>query len=385
MYEENNGSFVLKVGEIQTHSLEAGEEDLAPQVLLNEKTAHLKEKHVPAQAWRSSFQHFDGTIYLAGKNKSTDGGRTVIRHDVAGLEKISILQSHYPVSDPSPEGSVLSRPGLFLALSGRLHFDSPGTYHVKTWRSKDNFKSILDGRAVVKVPPGPRPDVQQSGWFGLYVSRNIVEMPDGTLLASAQGNFDDDKIVPTSGSGKAETRYLGRSFVISSKDEGQTWDYLSTVAAPQSDDPVDEGMFEPTLALLDDGRLLYIMRTGHHRPLYACWSSDEGSTWTVPMYTGLERGCWPALVKLTDGRLALSYGVRFPPGWSHISPEGDHGRWTQPGAGLVKLAMSPDGTGERWVETTVGSGLGSCYSTLFETEPNIDSLVKTRFEAAPAI
>jgi hypothetical protein len=75
-------------------------------------------------------------------------------------------------------------------------------------------------------------------------------------------------------------------------------------------------------------------------------------------------------MKLADGRLALSYGVRFPPGWSQITPEGDHGRWVWPGAGLVNLAISPDGTGQSWVETTIGSGLGSCYSTLFEVEPN---------------
>ena len=157
MIEGSNGSFVLKVGEIKTYSLAAGEEKQTPQVLQMEKSAHLEEKHVPAEAWRSSFQHFDGTVYLAGRNKSADGGRTVVRHGVAGLEKISILQTHYPVSDPSPEGSVLSRPGLFLALGGRLHFDSPGTYHVNTWRSTDNLKIITESKAVVRVPQGPGP------------------------------------------------------------------------------------------------------------------------------------------------------------------------------------------------------------------------------------
>ena len=326
---------------------------------------------MPSEAWRGCFQHSDGTIYLAGKNKSTDGGKTAIRHDFAGLDGISILRSHYHQSDPGPEGSVLSRPGLFLALSGKVYFDSPGRYHVRTWRSTDNLKTIGEGRAVVKVPQGPRRDSDKREWFGLYIARNIVAMPDGSLLASGQGTFEDDKTVPSTGPGRIETHYLGRSFVISSKDEGQTWEYLSTIAAPQADDPVDEGFGEPTLARLDNGQLLCIMRTGHHRPLYACWSSDGGETWTESVYTGLERGCWPCLVKLSDGRLALSYGNRFPPGWSRITPEGDHGRWVWPGAGLVKLAISPDGTGHDWVETTIGRGLGTCYTTLFETEPNV--------------
>jgi len=138
-----------------------------------------------------------------------------------------------------------------------------------------------------------------------------------------------------------------------------------------ANDPVDEGFAEPTIALLNDGRLLCLMRAGHLRPLYAAWSSDGGKTWTEPVYTGLERGCLPSMVKLADGRLAVTYGNRFPPGWSRITPEGDHKRWTWPGPGLVKLAISPDGTGESWVTTTVARGMGSCYTTLFEVEPDV--------------
>ena len=362
---------MLEVGEIRSYKVEVDEETLAQQALHDEHAALIREKQVPPEGWRSCFQHFDGTIYLAGRNRSTDGGKTVVRHNIAGLDKTSILQFLGDPVEPGPEGSVLSRSGLFLALDGRMSFDPPGVYQVRTWRSTDNLKTVEKGQAVVKVPQGPRRDREPSEWFGLFIARNIVEMPDGTLLATAQGNFEEDNIVPSTGPGKSETQYLGRSFVISSKDEGRTWEYLSTVAAPHADDPVDEGFGEPTLALLDNGQLLCIMRTGHHRPLYACWSSDEGKSWTEPVYTGLERGCWPCLVKLSDGRLALSYGMRFPPGWSRITPEGDHGRWVWPGAGLVKLAISSDGTGHDWVETTIGSGLGSVCTTMFETEPNV--------------
>ena len=113
------------------------------------------------------------------------------------------------------------------------------------------------------------------------------------------------------------------------------------------------------------------MRTGHHRPLYACWSSDDGKTWTDPVYTGLERGCFPHLAKLTDGRLAVIHGNRFPPGWSRITPGGDHARWYWPGPGLVKLAINSDGTGKDWEVTTIGREMGSVYPTMFEVEPNV--------------
>jgi hypothetical protein len=196
-------------------------------------------------------------------------------------------------------------------------------------------------------------------------------MPDGSLLATAQGNFAEDTIEPSSGPGKDETHYLCRVFVITSNDDGKTWNYLSTIAAPNLEDPIDEGFGEPTIILLDNGQLLCIMRTGHHRPLYACWSSDQGKTWTDPLYTGLERGCAPHMVKLTDGRLAVIYGNRFPPGWSRITPGGDHARWYWPGPGLVKLAINSDGTGKDWEVTTIGREMGSVYPTMFEVEPNV--------------
>jgi len=113
------------------------------------------------------------------------------------------------------------------------------------------------------------------------------------------------------------------------------------------------------------------MRTGHQSPLYSSRSSDGGKTWSSPVYTGLDRGCFPCLRRLMDGRLALSYGVRFPAGWSSITSEGDHARFTYPGVGLVNLAISSDGTGEDWLCATVASGMGSCYTTMYEVEPGL--------------
>ncbi|MDA0990232.1 MAG: sialidase family protein [Verrucomicrobia bacterium] len=364
MYEEQTQQFALKVGGIHVFTVQVDEEiiDLRPEWV---------KKNVPPEAWRGCFQHFDGTIYLSGQHKSTDGGKTLGRHGIAGLEAISILHNQRHSTAPGPEGAVLSRPGLFLALGGDAHFSAPGVYTVKAWRSTDNLATIQEGQAILRVPLGPLREREKGEWFGLYVCRQILEMPDGMLLATAEGTFEEDRIEPATGPGKHETHYLIRTFIITSKDDGRTWDYLSTVAAPRPDDPVDEGFGEPTLALLDNGQLLCLLRTGHHRPLYACWSADGGSTWSEPAYTGLERGCWPCLVKLADGRLVVSFGMRFPVGWSRITPEGDHGRWTWPGSGLVQLAINDDGTGRSWVQATIGEGLGSCYTTLFEVEPNM--------------
>ncbi len=165
---------------------------------------------------------------------------------------------------------------------------------------------------------------------------------------------------------------MQRTFVVTSTDEGRTWNYLSTVASPRAGDPVGEGFVEPALTLLDDGRLLCVMRSGHHFPLYASWSEDAGRSWSPPMYTGLDRGCDPCLITLHDGRVALSWGRRYPEGWSTVDPEGDQERFKRqyPGHGYTNLSISDDG-GLSWVNHKVMKQSGSCYSTIIEVEPNV--------------
>jgi photosystem II stability/assembly factor-like uncharacterized protein len=161
-----------------------------------------------------------------------------------------------------------------------------------------------------------------------------------------------------------------RTFIVTSTDKGKTWDYLSTVAVPQKGDPVGEGFVEPAITLLEDGRLLCVMRSGHHYPLYSSWSSDGGKTWTAPLYTGFDRGCDPCMITLQDGRVALSWGRRYPEGWSLVSPEGDKGRFVYPGEGYNNLSISDDG-GKTWNTSKIDKNTGSCYSTIFEVEPNV--------------
>lgn len=330
---QNCGQTVLKVGELHTYGDER---------------------------WVGCIQDQAGTIYLPGQQKTPDGVN-IVPHDDTRIDEISVMHR--------PEGAVLSRPGLFLALDGYLQYDPSSGYRVKTWRSTDNFKTIEEGEASIDVPQ--LGDTPVEGLFPISFARTLMDMPDGPLLATAQGCFKEDRLVPQDVQSKRETKYKLRTFLLASRDGGASWHYYSTIARPSPEDPVGEGFDEPTMVRLDDGRLLCVMRTGHYTPLYSCWSSDDGRTWTEPVYTGLERGCWPCLIKLMDGRLALSYGNRFPPGWSRITQGGDQARWDWPGPGLVKLAISPDGTGEAWIDTTIGSGMGSCYSTIMEIEPNV--------------
>jgi hypothetical protein len=71
-----------------------------------------------------------------------------------------------------------------------------------------------------------------------------------------------------------------------------------------------EGFCEPAMALLADGRLLCVMRTGYTQdPMYQSWSSDGGKTWTKPVSIGL-RGVDPDLIVMGNGIVACAYGVK---------------------------------------------------------------------------
>ena len=237
-----------------------------------------------------------------------------------------------------------------------------------------SLKTLQKETATFEVPDGPTRNARDKNeFYGLYAFRTILRLADGTWLATLEGNLASDTIKPTDHQSIRETTFKVRTIVVSSADEGRTWKYLSTVAYPRPDDPVGEGFAEPAFVQLTDGRLLCVMRTGHHFPLYSCWSSDQGKTWTTPLYTGLERGCDPCLIRLRDGRILLSYGKRFPEGWSQAGPNDDFERFEKeyPGKGLLKLAISEDGTGSTWQEAIIGRRMGTCYSCIFEVEPNI--------------
>ncbi len=310
--------------------------------------------------WTRAFRAEDGTIYFQNHLKSVDGGLTVTAQNDIDVESIT----------SEPERAVLVGPGLFYATGGPATYVSPGEYRIPVRRSTDGLKTFTEESATVYVPGGPTRDPQDGEFYGLYVYRTIVVLPSGSWLMTMEGNLAEDTLVPSDADAQREVTYLVRSLVVESVDQGRTWHYLSSIAVPQAGDPVGEGFGEPALTLLDDGRLLCVMRSGHHFPLYASWSSDEGKTWTLPLYTGLDRGCDPCLLTLQDGRVALSWGRRYPEGWSVVTPEGDQDRFAYPGEGYTNLAISTDG-GATWTNQEIAQGTGSCYSTIFEVAPDV--------------
>lgn len=310
--------------------------------------------------WIGSFRAHDGSIYLRDHLKSVDGGKTVIQQDGVDVEALT----------KDPGLTAIAMDGLFYATGGTPTRIGPGMYRTWAWRSTDELKSIAKEEVLISIPQGPQRDAGPNEWYGVHIHRSIVQLTDRSWLMTMYGNFSEDTLLPQDLDASKETTYMTRAFVVRSIDKGHSWQFVSNIAVPRFGDPVGEGFGEPTMVLLEDGTLLTIMRTGHHFPLYASWSSDQGKSWTAPTYTGLDRGCDPHLIRLRDGRLVLSWGRRYPEGWSKIVPEGDQSLFKYPGKGYLNLAVSND-NGRTWENDKVASEVGSAYSTIFEVEPNV--------------
>lgn len=136
----------------------------------------------------------------------------------------------------------------------------------------------------------------------------MLELEDGTLLAGKAGNFAGDKapmpgFIPT----KGEKWFKYRTYLLASRDRGQSWHYLSTIAY----DGVSgqESFCEPALVDLGGGELLSVMRTGRYAPMYQARSLDGGKTWGPPEPLKT-LGLSPMMVLLPNGALVCSFGWR---------------------------------------------------------------------------
>jgi len=184
---------------------------------------------------------------------------------------------------------------------------------------------------LVNIPPAA---LRPHQVIGMVLDRSVLREPDGTLLATLYGHL----------AGQAKYNCM----LMRSKDDGLTWDYVSSIA--YDPDIPGEGFCEPVMARVADGSLLAVMRTGggYERkfPMYQCRSLDNGQTWSASQNLGVY-SVDPDLCLMSNGILACSFG--------------------RP---TMEIMFSPDGSGHGWTEpTTVYPGNSTCYSGLREVAP----------------
>jgi predicted neuraminidase len=192
------------------------------------------------------------------------------------------------------------------------------TAHIEVQRSSD--------RGVTWSPPEPI-----AGPLGANVRYPPVRIAIKQSPSGSEGHpTSGDLLLP------AYDDLLGRCLFYVSSD-GVQWQQRSTLATP-----LPYRVLQPSIALLEDGRLLAVMRNSERGWLWASYSDDDGRTWTTPADSGFANPASPAaLLRLASGNLALVFNdsneVRRP---LSIALSGDDGLTWQAAHVLV------DGPGE---------------------------------------
>ena len=179
----------------------------------------------------------------------------------------------------------------------------------------------------------PVPDTAYTTQFGGRPWGNIIRGPRGELYTSCYYTTqDDNRRYEAEARASEHPRYYMRDVLLRSTDGGGTWaEYGAIAAVPPGERPAwmgAEGCNEGSLALLPDGRLYAVYRTGKGGTLGQGWSSDGGRTWTAPASTGFA-GVAPRMHRLRDGRLILVTG-RPGPVVLRVDADGNGGTWSEP-------------------------------------------------------
>jgi len=217
--------------------------------------------------------------------------------------------------------------GLLRIQRGYL----PGTTQARPLQVK------LYGRDLANPECIPITDYGPAGWTPadmVPVIWTVARLPDGSFMGAAYARVADP--VPHGAiEGEAFERAWPKGaqrwtcFFYKGSPDGRQWKYLSVLPNRHA-----FCLGEPGIAVMDDGRIVCLMRTdwptgygdllpeevngnGTRRDGYGWWlyqsqSTDGGLTWTEPVRLPIW-GHPPNLLRLADGNLLMVYGHRRPP------------------------------------------------------------------------
>ena len=201
------------------------------------------------------------------------------------------------------QGKPMQMPADRLARWTAVHSrlaDSEHQKHLGNWmiRSEDGG---LNWSAAYRVP--------------LNSPHGPVNLSDGTLFYAGVCLWTDDRKVG----------------VCRSADDGKTWQNFIEIPARAGDDPKNYHELHAVEAA--DGRLVVQIRNHNKqndRETLQTHSTDGGSTWAEPYSIGVW-GLPSHLLKLSDGRLLMTYGHRRAPLGNQARISEDYGQtWSEP-------------------------------------------------------
>ncbi|MBY0507909.1 MAG: glycoside hydrolase [Bryobacteraceae bacterium] len=131
---------------------------------------------------------------------------------------------------------------------------------------------------------------------GYYVLNNdrVVQLRGGRLVMPVALHAPID--------GKFSTRGVAMTYL--SDDAGRTWRRTLVAEPPMEEGAWRAGFQEPGVVELSDGRLLMFIRT-QQSSQYLAYSSDQGTTWSVPQPSPIASPLSPASIKRLPGKGGL--------------------------------------------------------------------------------
>lgn len=168
----------------------------------------------------------------------------------------------------------------------------------------------------------------------------LTQAPDGTLVVPLQLRVGNPN----------------RSILTTaiSRDDGKTW-LPSKSILDIGGAGVHDGLLEPTLVGLRDGRVWMLIRTNLDR-FYESFSSDSGLTWSPPVPSAIGASSAPGyLLRLKSGRLLLLWNRLMPEGLTEYPRRSGLGFSKRPASwhrDELSLAFSSD-DGRTWSEPKI--------------------------------
>lgn len=218
------------------------------------------------------------------------------------------------------------RDGSFFAVSESsavfrsiVNYEQEKIPFVLAVHRAESFDDIMEGKVNTHFTNVDIPDL--SVGYGDSNNRHtgcaqtgIIEMSNGDILVMMYGQFKEDRILcPWLKEHGPYDFYLYRTWCIVSRDRGETFEFLTTVADCNTypiEDVNGEGYCETDCIEVEDGHIVAILRTGGHEiycPLYCAHSYDYGRTWEAP-YEICSWGVWPRIIRMQDGTLVVTSG-----------------------------------------------------------------------------
>ncbi len=179
-----------------------------------------------------------------------------------------------------------------------------------------------------------------------------IVLKDGRLLYVGVADIDGKKALS----------------VEESKDDGKSWQLLSTIDIPENE---DAGPYsEPHVVETSDGKLIAMYRYNPSDKSQAFLrqseSTDGGKTWTVTHPTNIW-GFPPHLLRLKDGKLLVVYGVRRVPYSERACISKDDGN-TWDVENEIILSLSVVGGGDLGYPASVQLDDGSIITIYYQVD-----------------